>query len=533
MGDISGTADEEIDANGMIVAPGAIDTHTHYDAQIFRDPTCADGGQNGVTSVVMTNCGFGFAPCRTEHQDRYMLMMENVEQIPVAHQTASLPWDWQSFPEFLASLRRTDKAVNAMAYVPMNALMIFVMGIDAAKSRPATEAELEEMKRLLGEAIDAGALGLSCSYLGKNNVHLDYDGSPMPCDVMDSDQLCDVASVLKDKDKGIIQCLSGLVGHDTTVEVTERLARVTGRPVIHNVIVASDHFPVHVAGLEWLDAMENEGLNIWAASFCHRIWTEITLKTMTIFDSEEAFRELTYAGSVENSMALLKDKGFRDRLRAAYDPSKFIIVGGDLDNFVAISVGNSAEHKALEGQQLGTAARQMGIEVVDLFADIILHSHGEAIFKSACPTANDATIIRDLFTHKRVIPGGSDGGAHLKIFSGDHYATDFLVDLVRDRQVVSLEEAHYKLSGAPKEALGISDRGTIAIGMAADVIVYDLDVLYCDTTQYNRAFDLPDGDWRTQPNAGGYGVICVNGKITFRAGKHTGECPGAVVPKLN
>jgi N-acyl-D-amino-acid deacylase len=124
MGDVTGEAKEEVDASGMIVAPGAVDHHTHYDAQIFRDPTCADGGQNGVTSVVMTNCGFGFAPCRKEHQDRYMVMMENVEQIPVAHQRASLPWDWQTFPEFLASLDRTDKAVNAMAYVPLNALFL-------------------------------------------------------------------------------------------------------------------------------------------------------------------------------------------------------------------------------------------------------------------------------------------------------------------------------------------------------------------------------------------------------------------------
>src|SRR5690606_9994369 len=134
------------------------------DAQIFGDATCADGGQNGVTSVVMANCGFGFAPCCKEHQDRYMVLMENVEQIPVAHQRASLPWDWESFPEFLASIKRTNKAVNAMSYVPLNALMIFVMGIEEAKSRPPSQDELNEIKRLLNEAMDAGAIGLSCSY---------------------------------------------------------------------------------------------------------------------------------------------------------------------------------------------------------------------------------------------------------------------------------------------------------------------------------------------------------------------------------
>jgi N-acyl-D-aspartate/D-glutamate deacylase len=477
----------------------------------------------------MTNCGFGFAPCRKEHQDRYMVMMENVEQIPVAHQRASLPWDWQTFPEFLASLDRTDKAVNAMAYVPLNALMIFVMGIDDAKSRPASENELAEIKSLLNDALDAGAIGMSCSYLGLNNVHLDYDGTPMPCDVMEVDQLCEIASVLKDRGDGIIQCLSGLAGQDETVAVSERLARETGRPIFHNVIATNDNFPIHEPGLAWLDSMRDQGLDMWAATFCHRTWAEISLSTLTLFDSDETFRELTYAGSKKKSLELLRDPNYRARLREAYDPAKFIIVGGDLDNFVALSVADSSEHKEVEGQLLSVAAKKLGIETIDLFADLILSSDGEAIFKSPSATATDATILRDTFTHDGVIPGGSDGGAHLKIFSGAHWGTDFLVNLVRDREIVSLEEAHHKMSGLPMKVFGIKDRGTLQKGMAADLVVYDIDQLYADTTAYNHAFDLPDGDWRKQPRAGGYALICVNGKVTFRAGEHTGECPGVLV----
>ncbi len=529
IGDISGTAAEVVDASGLIVAPGAVDHHTHYDAQIFRDPACADGGQNGVTSVVMTNCGFGFAPCRKEHQDRYMILMENVEQIPVAHQRASLPWDWESFPEFLASLKRTGKAVNAMAYVPLNALMIFVMGIDEAKSRPATQAELDEMKHLLNEAMDAGAIGLSCSYLADANVHVDFDGSPMPCDVMDVDQLCEIASVLKERGDGIIQCLSGLAGKDETVEASERLARETGRPVFHNVLATSDHFPIHTAGLSWLDSMQEKGLDVWGASFCHRTWAEISLGTLTLFDSDETFRELTYAGSSARSLELLRDPDYRARLRVAYDPEKFIIVGGDLDRLVVSSTAESCEHQDVEGQLLGTAAKERGVETIDLFADILLSSNGAAIFKSPSATATDATILRELFTHERVIPGGSDGGAHLKIFSGDHWGTDFLVNLVRDRQIVSLEEAHHKMSGLPMRVFGIADRGTIEEGMAADLMVYDIEKLYSDTSAYKHVFDLPDGDWRKQPRAGGYELICVNGKVTFRDGEYTGESPGVII----
>lgn len=529
LGEINGAAAETVDASGLIVAPGTVDHHTHYDAQIFRDSTCADGGQNGVTSVVMANCGFGFSPCRTEHQDRYMVMMENVEQIPVAHQRASLPWDWQSFPEFLQSLRRTSKAVNAMSYVPLNALMIFVMGIDDAKSRMANQTELAEIKRLLNEAMDAGAIGFSCSYLGKNNLHVDFDGSAMPCDVMDVAQLCDIASVLTERGNGIIQCLSGLAGQDETVEVSARLARETGRPVFHNVIATHDAFPIHKAGLAWLDAMREERLDMWAASFCHRTWTEISLGTLTLFDSDETFRELTYAGSPEKSLALLRDDSYRARLREAYDPQKFMIVGGDLDRFVVISVGESREHKDVEGRILGEAAKENALETIDLFAEILLSSNGAAIFRSPNATATDSEILREMFTHDYVIPGGSDGGAHLKIFSGGHWGTDFLVNLVRDNNIVSLEEAHHKMSGLPMSVFGIKDRGTVQKGMAADLLVYDLDQLYSDTSSYNHAYDLPDGDWRKQAKAGGYALILVNGKVTFRGGEYTGESPGVVV----
>src|SRR6185503_6758268 len=189
-------------------------------------------------------------------------------------------------------------------------------------------------------------------------------------------------------------------------------------------------------------------------------------------------------------LALLRDEKYRARLRVAYDPQKFMIVGGDLDRFVVISVGESKEFKDLEGQLLGKVTQERGLKTIDLFADIILSSQGAAIFRSPNATATNPEILRELFTHERVIPGGSDGGAHLKIFSGGHWATDFLVDIVRERKILSLEQMHHKMSGLPMKVYGVKDRGTLEKGKAADLLVYGLDRLYVDPSSYQHARDL-------------------------------------------
>ena len=528
----SGDAQQVIDAEGKIVAPGIVDTHTHYDAQIFRDPDCADDGANGITSIVTTNCGFGFAPCKPEHQDRYMIMMENVEQIPVAHQRASLPWDWESYPEFLSSLSRTPKGVNVMAYVPLNALMIYVMGIDEAKSRPATDEELSEMKRLLNEAMDAGAIGLSLSAFGKNNVHLDYDGTQMPADLISIEQACEIASVLKERNQGVVQCLCGAPGVDKTVEMSVALAESTGRPVLHNLIPIINGTPLHELGMNWLDEMKDKGLNMWAASFCSRMWTEVSVDSAVVLDVEKPFQEISYAESNEQRKVMLESEEFRARLRECYSAEKFAGVGGCLEGFTVISGIEGTELADLGKSTLGEYAQKVDKQVTDLYADILLASDFKAVFKASftpSPDFADPEIVKQVFLHDRVIPGGSDGGAHLKIFSGGHWGTDFLVHLVRETDVITLEQAHHKLSGASMQFFGVPDRGMLKEGMIADVIVYSLDELYVDTEGYTAINDLPDNDWRKQAIAGGYAYKIVNGQVTYEGRDKCGPLPGLML----
>src|ERR1700722_12876411 len=175
----AGKSDRVIDAEGRIVAPGTIDAHTHYDAQIHWDPYCTNSGWHGVTTNVVGNCGFGFAPCAPGSRDRHMRMMENTEQVPLGAMRKSLGWDWETFPQWIEHLKSVRKGVNIASYLPVNPLLIYVMGVDAAKSRPATQSERRTMKDMLNRAMDAGALGFGFSYQGLHNTHVDYDGTPM------------------------------------------------------------------------------------------------------------------------------------------------------------------------------------------------------------------------------------------------------------------------------------------------------------------------------------------------------------------
>src|SRR5438105_4311388 len=200
-----GFAKKVIDANGLVVAPGFVDLHTHYDAQIRWDPWCTISGWHGVTSVVLGNCGFGFAPCHTDFRERSMLTMTRVEAIPYESMKLGLPWDWESLPEYLDSLDAAPKGVNCLQYLPTASLMTYVMGLEAAKTRAATDGERKEMQRLLHEGMDAGLCGFSIQRLGPNSVQADFDGSPMVTDTMVDEDILALGEVLAERDEGFIQ----------------------------------------------------------------------------------------------------------------------------------------------------------------------------------------------------------------------------------------------------------------------------------------------------------------------------------------
>ncbi len=521
------TARRRIEAEGRIVAPGHVDSHTHYDAQIFWDPACSNAGENGVTTVVTGNCGFGFAPCHVADRGRYMKMMETTEQVPEIQMKQGLPWSWESFPEFVAALKRTPKAVNLMMFLPLNALMFYVMGEDA-KSRRATSEEMRRMKRLIHEAMDAGACGLSLSYMGTVNNHVDVDGSPMPTDIMDPEQAYELSRVLRERGEGIIQVISQ-IGPMGDRAISEGLARASGRPILHNVFSVSEFTPeLHRDSMRWLTAMNAAGLEMYAATVVTRAWNEVELfkSPGCALDALDVYRELTFRPTAEGKRAKLEDPDFRRRFNESYDPVMFEATAGAIEAYTVISVGEGREDvHGWVGRTLGEIAASRGRGCVDTFMDLALETDLKIELKTA-GIAIDPLKVAELLGHSHVLAGASDGGAHTKNFSGGQWTTDLLLWLAKENDLLSLEQLHYRLAWQPARVMGLRDRGALLEGMAADIIVYSLDELYFDQTRFDLVYDQPGGDFRRKARAGGYRYVMVNGEVTFESDTRTPATPG-------
>src|SRR6185436_20062989 len=313
-----GFAKRTIDADGLIVAPGFVDLHTHYDAQIRWDPYCTISGWHGVTSVVLGNCGFGFAPVRPDFRERSMLTMTRTEAIPYDAMKAGMHWDWETIPQYMDSLDRSPKGVNCIQYMPTASLMTYVMGLEAAKSRPATEAERLTMKQVLSEGMDAGLCGFSIQRLGPNSTQADFDGTPMVTDTMCDDDIFCLAEVLRERDEGSIQLTQATDANPNFPEDLEfklRLAEVARRPILDNVVPVSQRNPrVYQERLEWLQEAHDEGLQIYGQGATIRTGFAFSLDNWNLYDSSPSWREAT-TGTLEEKIAKMKDPAIREKLR--------------------------------------------------------------------------------------------------------------------------------------------------------------------------------------------------------------------------
>lgn len=539
---ISVPSKRTLNAEGCIVAPGFVDLHTHYDAQIHWDPYCSLSGWHGVTSVVLGNCGFGFAPVKPNERERSMLAMTRNEQIPLQSMVEGMPWRWETFPEWLDNLQNLPKGVNVLAYVPVSPLMIYVMGLEASKSRPATPEERAEMKRLLHEAMDAGACGFSIQRLGERSLQADFDGTPMPTDTMVDEDILALAEVLAERDEGFIE-ITQSTGGDADEgagqagvlskrdrDFIERLAEVAQRPIINNQIAVVDAAPgLHEHELKWLHECNARGLRIYGQGVSLRTWFNFSLEYWNMYDSSPAWNFAT-RGSVEERIEKLSNPEIRQQMR---DENHLLISIGEAclpENLTITSTPGSPELEKYVGRTIGDIAQEQGKQPVDAMVDIALEGGLRVKFLTQLTTSGDAEMVGALMSDPYVIAGVSDGGAHVKHFTGGVFTTEFLTWLVRDTGQVSLEEAHFHLSYLPAQASGFVDRGFLRQGAPADIIVYDLDNLkITPENEFEIAHDFPANEWRVVQRAEGYRYTIVNGEVTFEDGVCTGKTPGTLL----
>ena len=537
-------AREVIDATGLIVAPGFVDLHTHYDAQVHWDPYCTISGWHGVTSVAIGNCGFGFAPARPAVRERLLRMMTRTEQIPYESMVEGmgLDWDWETLPEWMDHLERIPKGVNLLSYVPLNPVLVHVMGLEAAKAgRMPSSDEMREIKRVVHEAMDAGMMGWSCQRFGKNSMQADYDGTPMPTDVMPDETLLALADVLAERGEGFIEMINATTGEPLKTndpkdsKFVEEIARRSGRPVLYNAIIAMDapgYETAHHAALKWLDDCFADGKRIYGQAVTVRAAYQFTLEHWNLYDSSPAWNELTQ-GSIAERIEKMQSADMRGRLIADEEILVTTGVGGPISGLIVQETPGHPELVHYCGRTLGDIAAEQGKHHIEVMLDIGIAGDLKVLFRTNELSSTDHKKVGELVRNQHIMPGISDGGAHTKFFTGGSFTTDMITWLVRETGELTLEQAHYRLSYLPAQAAGFLDRGFLREGAPADIVVYDFENLKrVPEVDYEVAYDFPANEWRRIQRAEGYRWVLVNGVVTFKDGVCTNATPGQLL-RLN
>lgn len=521
IGLVNGRGAKEIDARGLVVAPGFVDVHTHYDAQLNWDPYASQSCWHGITSIVVAACGFGFAPCKPEDRERAMRRMTRVEAIPYESMKLGMRWDWVSQRDYLASLERAGLGVNVATYIPQSPIRAWVLGEEDTTRTQVTADELEQMKELVREGYRAGALGLSTDL---NLIDRDFDGSKLPSLIAPAEETEALIAVAREFNVGSIEVTpQSLHLGPEEAAMLERWAEISGRPVYYNAILQVHHLPG-----QWKEALGlledlNKRHRIFALGNAHRIESLFNLIEYNLFDDMPAWNE-ALACPLEQRLANLRDGQVRARLQHDLDHYTNRLWAGNWDR---MKIFDSAQ-AAYKGRYVGEIARAEGKAPLDAFCDIALGEELRTLFLIEDLNNTEDDAVGQIMSHPFVIPGLSDGGAHTQFLCLGKYPTVMLTKWVRDLKVMSLEEAHWRLSYMSAAAIGLEGIGTLAPGMPADIVVYDLDKL--EVTPEEPVYEeILGGGKRLIQKARGYRAILVNGVPTFEHDECTGALPGRVL----
>jgi len=531
VGDVTSPGKIEIDADGDLVTPGFVDVHTHYDGQVTWDPELRPSSFHGVTTVVMGNCGVGFAPCAPDRRDWLIGLMEGVEDIPGTALAAGIRWNWETFPEFMDAVEASPLAMDVGVQVPHGALRAYVMGDRGAELAKATPAEIEEMSALVCEAVEAGALGFTTS---RTEKHRDKAGQPTPSFGVAGEELQGIARAMGKTGKGVLQLIADFHDFEPEFAMIRGMAEVSGRPLSMTIEQDDRHPEIWKNVLEGIAAAARDGLPMRGQVPARATGVVMGLDvTLHPFLLHQTFYELADKPLAERAAAL-RDPEFRSRLLAEtveIDPSTIVgVLFGSFGKMFRLN--DPPDYEPHPSSSAAAEATRRGVTPQEVLLDWLSEEDGNALlyFPLMNYLDGDLEMVREMLTHPQASFGLSDAGAHCGTVCDGSFPTTMLTHWVRDRargEKLPLEWVIQKLTRGGADLVGLKDRGLLAPGMKADVNVIDFDALALHAPQVVR--DLPANGRRLLQRASGYRYSVISGEVAFIDGEGTGTRRGRLL----
>ena len=522
-----GAARQTVDAEGLALAPGIVDIHTHYDAQLTWDPYATPSTALGVTTVVIGNCGFTIAPCRPQHRDVIMRNLTHVEGMSLDAMRAGIQWDFESYPEYLASIERRGIVPNVASFVGHSSVRTYVLGEDAAK-RAATDAEIAEMKRIVLEAVKAGAIGFATSTLEQHNGE---NGIPMPSRLADEKEMLALTGALGEAGRGVFMLTKGMT---STIPWLEKISGANGRPVMIAAMFVDPGDPQRVfKELGEIEQARSRGHELWAQVGCFPLGMEFTLRHPYPLEALMAWRPAMTAPDQTRYRQILADPSFRRALILEMGqpgvPNR--ISNENWDYLTVMEVGKPSL-RPLEGRTVGELARERKREPWDVFLDIGLEDDLETMFD--CRLFNtDEKKVSELLRHPCAAVALSDAGAHLSFLCDAGFGLHLFGHWVRERGDMTLPQAVRAVTSTVADAYRIKDRGRIAPGAWADLMLFDPATV--GRGPKRRVNDLPTGASRLDTPAVGLHGVWINGVRAVDARGVMADCgrPGQLLREFS
>ena len=518
-----GKAKSIIDAQGLTLVPGFIDSHTHYDAQLTWDPWANPSPKLGVTTVVIGNCGFTIAPCKPEHRDLTMRNLTNVEGMSLDVLRQGIVWNFETFPEYLDFIENRGVGPNVAAYVGHSSVRVYVMGEDAL-TRKATDSEILEMQAIVKESMMSGGLGFATSTFEGHNGE---NGVPMPSRLADDKEMHSIIMAMSSFGRGIFMLTRG---SSTSIDKIQNWMKDSNRPAVvaallHNPLSDNSTFKI----LDDISKATDKGIEMWGQVSCRPLSMEFTMKSPYLFEGIYSWRPAMECVSLELYEKVLADNNFRETLlNEIENDAQVRLFNGDWDKIIVREVNNK-KYENLEGRSIKDIALDANINPLDWLLDHSLSINGMDTLFIAMLLNSDEKAVGKLLKHPRSNITLSDAGAHLTFFNDAGYGLYMLQRWVRENKLMSIEEAIYNLTGKQADIYRIDQRGRLVPGQYADMMLFDPDEVA--VSQSYRVSDLPGGGSRLNIDGKGIKGVWINGKRVLEDGDiiNKNNLPGKVI----